>query len=75
MIAPNHDNSSKTILIVAGAGGVGSIAIPLAKKIFNLQVIATASRPETIDYVKKLGADHVIDHNKGTSSMVQWCVQ
>jgi len=70
-IAPNTDNSSKTILIVAGAGGVGSIAIPLAKKIFKLKVIATASRPETLEYVKKIGADHVIDHTKDMKEQLQ----
>jgi NADPH2:quinone reductase len=49
-------------LIVAGAGGVGSIAIQLAKKLHHLKVIATASRPESRDYCKELGADEVIDH-------------
>jgi NADPH:quinone reductase-like Zn-dependent oxidoreductase len=42
---------------------VGSIGIQLAK-IANLNVIATASRPETVAWVKDLGADHVIDHRK-----------
>lgn len=56
-------NADKTILIVGGAGGVGSIAIQLAK-LAGLQVIATASRPETIDWVKKFGADRVINHRK-----------
>lgn len=54
-------NGNKTVLIIGGAGGVGSIAIQLAK-LAGLQVIATASRPETVDWVKKLGADHVINH-------------
>lgn len=47
-----------------GGGGVGSIAIQIAKKVFNLEVIATASRPETMEWCKHLGADHVIDHSK-----------
>ena len=51
-------------LIVGGAGGVGSIAIQLARKLTGLTVIATASRPETQDWVKGLGAHHVIDHSK-----------
>jgi len=42
-------DSGKNILILAGAGGVGSIAIQLAKKIANMNVIATASRPESIN--------------------------
>lgn len=54
-------NASKTILIIGGAGGVGSIAIQLAK-LAGLKVITTASRPETIEWVKKLGADVVINH-------------
>lgn len=52
------------ILIVGGAGGVGSIAVQLAKKVAGLSVIATASRPETGDWVKSLGADAVVDHSK-----------
>jgi len=53
-----------TLLIVAGAGGVGSIAIQIAKKLLNVRVIATASRPDTIKYCKDMGADDVIDHKK-----------
>ncbi len=53
---------NKTLLIIGGAGGVGSIAIQLAKKLLGLTVIATASRPETIDWCKKMGADVVVNH-------------
>ncbi len=55
--------AGKTILIIGGAGGVGSIGIQLAK-IAGLEVIATASRPETIAWCKSLGADQTIDHRK-----------
>jgi len=55
-------DSGKSILIIGGAGGVGSIAIQLAKKISSLKVIATASRPETKDWCKAMGADVVVDH-------------
>lgn len=55
-------DKGKSILIIGGAGGVGSIAIQLAKKIAGLTVIATASRPETIDWCKQQGADFVVDH-------------
>ncbi|WP_104666577.1 zinc-binding alcohol dehydrogenase family protein [Ensifer adhaerens] len=51
----------QSILIVGGAGGVGSIGIQLAKRA-GLVVIATASRPETIAWVKELGADQVVSH-------------
>ena len=53
----------RSMLIIGGAGGVGSIGIQLAKT-SGLTVVATASRPETADWVKSLGADHVIDHRK-----------
>lgn len=56
--------AGRSILITGGAGGVGSIAIQLAKELTDLAVIATASRPETADWAKSLGADHVIDHSK-----------
>jgi zinc-binding alcohol dehydrogenase family protein len=54
----------RSLLIVGGAGGVGSIAIQLARALTGLTVIATASRPETVDWVKSLGAHHVVDHSK-----------
>jgi len=50
-------------LVLAGAGGVGSIAIQLAKKLGNLTVIATASRPDSIEWCENLGADFVINHH------------
>ena len=56
-------DKGKTVLILAGAGGVGSIAIQLAKKIGNLTVIATASRPDSIQWCKDLGADYVVNHH------------
>lgn len=55
-------DQGKTVLILAGAGGVGSIAIQLARKVGNLTVIATASRPESVKWCKELGANHVINH-------------
>ncbi len=56
----NHDQS---LLIISGAGGVGSIAIQLARWA-GLIVIATASRPETQEWVTSLGANHVVDHRQ-----------
>jgi len=53
----------QTLLIIGGAGGVGSIAIQLAK-LAGLTVLATASRQESIDWVKHLGADHVLNHRQ-----------
>lgn len=60
-INPEKDKG-KTVLILAGAGGVGSIAIQLAKKVADLTVIATASRRESVDWCKSLGADFVVNH-------------
>lgn len=54
--------SGDALLIIGGAGGVGSILIQLAKKLTDLTVIATASRPETQAWVEKMGADHVVNH-------------
>jgi zinc-binding alcohol dehydrogenase family protein len=50
------------LLIINGAGGVGSILIQLARRLTGLTVIATASRPETIAWARDMGAHHVIDH-------------
>jgi NADPH2:quinone reductase len=60
-LSPERD-AGKTLLIIGGAGGVGSIAIQLAKKLLGLRVIATASRPETADWCHKMGADVVVNH-------------
>lgn len=61
-IHPNLDKG-KTLLIVGAAGGVGSIAIQLAKQVAELNVVATASREESIAWCRELGADHVINHH------------
>jgi NADPH:quinone reductase len=52
----------RTILIIGGAGGVGSQAIQLLKLKTPMTVIATASRPESQQWVSRLGADHVVAH-------------
>jgi zinc-binding alcohol dehydrogenase family protein len=52
------------LLIIGGAGGVGSILIQLARQLTGLTVVATASRPETREWVRELGAHHVIDHTQ-----------
>ncbi|MEA5470474.1 zinc-binding alcohol dehydrogenase family protein [Spirulina sp. 06S082] len=56
------EGEGESLLIVGGAGGVGSILIQLAKKLTKLNVIATASRSETREWVKKMGADYIINH-------------
>jgi zinc-binding alcohol dehydrogenase family protein len=54
----------RSLLIIGGAGGVGSIATQLARTLTKLTVIATASRPETQAWCRDLGAHHVVDHSK-----------
>ena len=61
--APTDD----TLLVIGAAGGVGSILVQLARQLTGLTVVGTASRPETAQWVKDLGAHHVIDHSKPLS--------
>jgi len=63
-ISSQGDDASKSILIIGGAGGVGSIAIQLAKQLAKLNVIATASRPESQQWCLDRGADSVINHHQ-----------
>ncbi len=63
-ISKTGANAGKSVLILGGAGGVGSIAIQLAKKLAKLKVTASASRPESIAWCKSLGADETVDHNR-----------
>ena len=64
-------DQSDNILVIGGAGGVGSIAIQLLKAKTNLKVIATASREETKAWVKSLGADYVIDHTEDLNMQIK----
>jgi zinc-binding alcohol dehydrogenase family protein len=54
--------SQASILVVGAAGGVGSLLIQLLKQLTACTIIATASRPESRDWLLQLGADHVLDH-------------
>lgn len=60
----------KTILVIGGAGGVGSITIQLLRALTDLTVIATASRPETQAWVRECGAQHVVDHRQPLAPQV-----
>jgi NADPH2:quinone reductase len=60
---PSGADAGRSLLVIAGAGGLGSIAIQLGR-LAGLEVIATASRPETIDWCKRMGAAHVVDHRQ-----------
>lgn len=62
---PNENEKSNEVLLVVGAaGGVGSILVQLASVLTGATVIGTASRESSSSWVKKLGADYVIDHSK-----------
>jgi len=51
-----------TVLIIGGAGGVGSIAIQIARKLAGLRVLATASHVESVEWCLSLGAEEIVDH-------------
>lgn len=63
-VQPGKSVDPRTLLIIGGAGGVGSILIQLARRLTGLTVVATASRPESSKWCLELGAHHVIDHSK-----------
>lgn len=65
------ESSNEVILIVGAAGGVGSILVQLASKLTGATVIATASRESSAAWVKKLGADYVIDHTKPLAAQIE----
>ncbi|MEO5796504.1 MAG: zinc-binding alcohol dehydrogenase family protein [Rhodoferax sp.] len=65
---PQGGGAGQTLLVVGGAGGVGSILIQLARQLTQLRVIATASRPETRQWCLDLGAHAVIDHSQPLAS-------
>ena len=70
-LVPGDMQRKGTLLVIGGAGGVGSIMIQLARKLTGLTVIATASRPESRDWVLKLGAHHAVDHSKPLADEVR----
>lgn len=61
---PRDRDAKGTLLVVGGAGGVGSVLIQLARRLTSLTVVATASRPETRAWCLELGAHHVVDHTR-----------
>ena len=63
-IAEGATDTGQRLMIVGAAGGVGSMLTQLARQLTGLNVIGTASRPETEAWVRQLGAHHVLDHSK-----------
>jgi len=68
-----HETSefATSLLIVGAAGGVGSIAIQLARQLTGLTVVAAAARPETQAWVRDMGAHHIIDHRQPIAAQVR----
>jgi len=57
-------DSSGTLLVMGGAGGVGSMVTQLARQLTGVTVIATASRDESREWVEHMGAHHLVDHHR-----------
>ncbi len=69
-LRPGALDETGTLLVTAAAGGVGAMVTQLAKALTGLIVIGTASRPETVDFARQMGADHVIDYRKQLTEQV-----
>jgi NADPH:quinone reductase len=69
-IDPAGAHRGRTLLLIGGAGGVGSMAIQLGK-LAGITVLATASRRESVAWAKQLGTDHVLDHRKPLRPQVE----
>ncbi|MCH0538875.1 zinc-binding alcohol dehydrogenase family protein [Streptomyces sp. MUM 203J] len=62
---------SGTLLVTAAAGGVGAMVSQLARALTGLTVIGTASRPETAEFARRMGADHIVDHREPLTPQVR----
>lgn len=69
-VRPEKD-ATGVLLVIGGAGGVGSILVQLARQLTGLTVVATASRPETREWAMQLGAHHVIDHTQPLAAQLR----
>jgi zinc-binding alcohol dehydrogenase family protein len=70
-LVPGDTQRKGSLLVIGGAGGVGSIMIQLARNLTGLTVIATASRPESRAWVLDLGAHHAVDHSRPLAAEVR----
>lgn len=70
-VEPGVDPTPHALLIVGGGGGVGSIAIQIAKRVAGLHVVATASRPESEAHCRRMGADAIINHDHDLPRQLQ----
>ncbi|MET9114461.1 zinc-binding alcohol dehydrogenase family protein [Streptomyces longwoodensis] len=68
-----HDGALRqtgTLLVTAAAGGVGAMVSQLARALTSLTVIGTASRPETTEFARRMGATHIVDHHRPLAPQV-----
>jgi len=70
-ISRSGGDAGKSLLILGGAGGVGSICIQLAKRVAGLTVLASASRPASATWARERGADHIVDHTRALGPQLQ----
>ncbi len=70
-VSPGKGFSDASLLIIGAAGGVGSVLTQLACRLTALRVIGSASRPETVQWVRSLGAHEVIDHSRPLSDELE----
>lgn len=61
-ISPGDRRERGSLLVLGGAGGVGSMLVQLARQLTGFTVIATAARENSADWCRAMGAHHVIDH-------------
>jgi zinc-binding alcohol dehydrogenase family protein len=69
-VRPGKQAGAGSLLVLGGAGGVGSMLIQLARRLTGLTVIATASRQQSRDWCLALGAHHVIDHRHALAEQI-----
>jgi zinc-binding alcohol dehydrogenase family protein len=70
-LRPGDADQTGTLLVTAAAGGVGSIVSQLARALTGLTVIGTASRPESADFARRMGAQHIVDHHQPLTKQLQ----
>ena len=68
---PRGIATSDALLIIGAAGGVGSIATQLARRLTGLTVIGTASREESAEWVRSMGAHAIVDHRQPLAAQVK----
>lgn len=66
-----HNTEGRSLLVIGAAGGVGSVLLQLARQKTQLKLIGTASRSESAEWIKTLGADLVVDHKKPMAAQLK----